>query len=388
MGLFGKKEPDFPGLIGVDIGAGGIKMIELIKEQKRAKLNTYGYGLFTKPQEKTLLDDPKRAGKMIQDIMKKSGMKAKRANASLPSHAVFHAIITIPIPKNKKDPLKPLIEAQVQKLLPQPISEMILDSVVIDKDKLPKQEGKGKKEMKGKGQDVSKNAPGEAQERAMVATSDPGHVRVLVSGAPKELVRKYIDVFKVANLELTSLETEAFALIRSLIGKDKSRIMVVDIGYERTNITIVDQGFPFLHRSIQAGGAEITKAISQQMHISIEEAEQVKLDFAIDGIEGDVPPVLSEAMGPILHEIKYALDVYAQQDFHQSESVDKIVITGGSALLPHLNQLISKTLDMNVYLGDPWARVLAPQGIRPILDEIGPRYSVAVGLAMKDLDAV
>ena len=34
-------------------------------------------------------------------------------------------------------------------------------------------------------------------------------------------------------------------------------------------------------------------------------------------------------MMPILHEVRYALELYAQQMFHDNNTVDKIILTGG-----------------------------------------------------------
>ena len=33
-------------------------------------------------------------------------------------------------------------------------------------------------------------------------------------------------------------------------------------------------------------------------------------------------------------------------------------------------------------VGDPWARVQVNEAMRSLLDDIGPRFSVAIGLAM------
>ncbi|MFH1631455.1 MAG: pilus assembly protein PilM [bacterium] len=384
MAIFGKKDKVAPGLMGVDIGAGGIKMVELVPEGKRLRLVTYGYSEFRDPEKHAgaLLDDPKMAAEVLRRIMQESGMKSNKANASLPSHSVFHAIITIPQPKSHKEDLKPLIENQVQKLLPKPLGDMILDSTIIDKDLLPKAplaEKIDKAKDKGTGDEGL-----EIKEEYPAKVQGGKHIRVLVSGAPKEMVGKYVAAFKAAKIDLVSLETEAFALIRSLVGNDKSRLMIVDIGYERTNITIVHKGFPFLHRSIKAGGATVTDMIAKQMSISLSEAEQTKLDLAISPPPGGIPPVLKEAIQPILHEIKYSLELFAQQDFHQHQTVEKIILTGGSAMLPQIDPIITEAMNISVYLGDPWARIAAPEGLRPVLAEIGPRFSVAAGLAMKN----
>lgn len=378
MKLFSKKDPSGAGMVGVDIGAGGIKVVELLPQKGRAKLSTYGHAQRKTHTDGALIDQPQKAAKLINEVIKKAGIKSNRVNAALPSQAVFHAIVTIPQPKSRKDDLKPLIEAQVTKLLPRPLDEMILDSTVIDKHLLPKDEpvgGKNKKEKKT-----------DKQPDEVLTHKDRKHIRVLISGAPKDLVQKYVDIFKIAKLELASLETEAFALIRSLVGKDMSKVMIVDIGYERTNINIVNHGIPFLHRSIKAGGINVTNAIAKQMGVSPGQAEQVKFDLAISAQKDQkMPNVIRESVMPILHEIKYALELYDQQDFHEHSTVDKIILTGGSAHLPFLDPFLTEALNINVYLGNPWARIATPEGSQAVLDEIGPRMAVATGLAMKIL---
>jgi len=383
MGLFSKKKGEPSGLIGIDIGAGGMKAVELAQQDGRLRLKTYAYSALKdrSKDHKALLEDPKKAAAILREMMKKAKMTSTSANASLPSHAVFHAIVTIPQPKDAKEDVKPMIDTQVKKLLPMPIEDMILDSTIIDTHLLPKAHA-----LKGKGQKEPEKDDKKSQDQKEIGISTPKarqHIRVLVSGAPKELVGKYIAIFKGAKLTLSSLETEAFALIRSLVGKDKARIMVVDIGYERTNITIVDGGIPYLHRSIKAGGQNITTMIAKQMSLTPAQAEQAKLDLATAKEKKEIPPVLREAMMPILHEVRYSLELYTQQLFHDNNTVDKIILTGGAALMPQLDPFLTEALNMNVYLGDPWARIAAPEGLRPVLNEVGPRFSVAIGLAMK-----
>ena len=54
---------------------------------------------------------------------------------------------------------------------------------------------------------------------------------------PKSLVA-FIQLFSKAGLELKELETEAFALQRSLVGKDKGTCMVIDIGARKNKFLL------------------------------------------------------------------------------------------------------------------------------------------------------
>ena len=363
MGLFGKKKTEhFEGMLGVDIGTSGIKVVEVSSDQGRVKLSRYGYSEPASGHKTNspLIDDAVQAALMLGRILKTADMRARRAVASLPSAKVFHAMITIPMPKNAKEDLTPVIEAQARKLLPLPLEDMILDTHILDQ------------------------APSvEAAKKSEEPTKK--YLRVLLTAAPKVLVAKYVELFKLAKIELVSLETEIFAVVRSLVGKDKARIMMVDIGAERTNIAVVDQGVPYLTRGIQSGGNNITKALATSMGVAFEEAEAMKRDLAFSASQS-LPPPLEEAIKPILHEIKYALQVYAEQSFHDNHSVEKIIITGGSSHVPGLVAYLSAALNTNVYHGDPWARVATMAEARPVLDEVGPRLAVAIGLAMRNQD--
>lgn len=380
MKLFKKKETGPQSLMGIDLGAGGVKLVELGHDDKRLRLMTYAFAELQEDftlsaPEAGLLGNPKEAAEVLKLMIRKAGVKAKKANVALPSHEVFHTIISIPRPHDDKAELKAMIEAQVKNILPLPIKEMILDSTIIDREKLPR--GLRKDTEVGLGGEKTKEEKKEENKR------DKDHIRVLVSGAPRTLVEKYIALFKLVGIELDALETEIFALSRSLIGRDRTRSMIVDIGYERTNIAIFDKGIPYLHRSIKAGGEMVSKLMAKQMGVSVKEAEQAKLDLARTKMDGDVPPIIKDAIAPILHEIRYAIQLYGQQAFHEHSSVDKIILTGGSAYLPKIDELIASELNRNVYIGNPWARIATPNDIAPVLEDIGPRFSVGIGLAMK-----
>lgn len=383
MGLFGgKKQESFDGVLGVDLGPSGVKIVELQQEKGRMRLSTYGYSEFAEPTPEafTFLDHPDKAVEAIRQIIKDSGMRATRAVAALPSASVFQAVITIPVPKDDKDDLKRLIETQAAKLLPMPLSEMILDSNVLDKELLPKKEVKSEKE---KVKSDSSEIGGATAPRPEETDGKQKHIRVLITGAPKALVEKYVDLFRRAKLELVSLETEVFALVRSLVGKDKSRIMLVDMGLVQTNLAVVDKAIPYITRSMKGGGAGITQALAASASISFTEAERMKRDLGMQGGMQEPPKAVKDALQNFVHEVRYALELYAQQEFHDNSTVEKIILTGGSAHLPGLDPYLTSELNVNVYVGDPWARIAAPPALRPVLEEVGPRFAVALGLAMR-----
>ena len=368
MGLFGTKKKSY---LGVDLSAGGLKLVELQNEKGRARLFTYGFTeRLPDAQPASLVDAPKETADLLRKIVKKSKTSTLRTVAGLPIASVFSYVISVP-KSNDKD-LRAAIQLQAKKLIPVPLEEMVLDFKPIA---APGEKGKAVTTLKA----------GDKKEEQKT-------VQVLITGASKTMVQKYVSVFKLAGLELVSLETETFALIRSLIGKDRATTMIVDIGAVRTNVVIVENGIPFVTRSLDLGGATLTKAMARTLSMDIKSAEQTKCDIkSVSSLfpgEG-LPKIFETTIAPMLTELRYSMNLYlgeGEAAASQGKLIEKIILTGGTSAIPSLATFFAKNLNIKTYIGDPWARVVYSDELRPVLDEIGPRFAVPVGLAMRDIE--
>ena len=334
--------------LGIDIGSSSIKVVEIKKEGGKVKLLTYGFSENLNDLDQA---NPKKIAATINKICREASTSSRQAVSALPTFSVFSSIINLS-GVNKKD-LSSAINWEAKKVIPLPLEEMILDWKKID----------------SLGQAVHK-----------------GDIKILLTGAPRTLVKKYIEIFKSAQINLLSLETETFALIRSLLGRDKAPVMIVEIGAKTTSFNIIDQNIPILNRSIDIGGWTITKALSNNLNIGLERAEQFKYDMGISSLESadnSIPKTIAESVAPIVNEIKYALNLYQNKS---NKKVDKIILTGGSALLVNFTNYLSKILDVNVMAGNPWAKVSYPLDLKPLLEEIAPRMAIAIGLALREME--
>jgi type IV pilus assembly protein PilM len=379
MSLFSKAD----GYLGVDLGAHGIKLVELRKTKSRPQLWTYGIvkqGLDVHPVEdepeqqtsdvsQTLSaymtqekEEKKKApsgpifdtnkvseyAALLKETVTKARVTSRRATASLPVSQVFHAVVTLPTVDEKE--LEHHVKAKIKKMLPHPIDEMqVVHQVIPDKAEKKKQ-----------------------------------FLRVLVTAAPKSLVQFYSAIFSKAGLQLEELETEAFALERSLVGFDLSTTMVIDIGAERTNFFIIDQGLPITHRSIKVGGNRLDSALQARLQVDESLITQMKIDMSRSHVP--IPSdVAAPLIDPIVKEIDYSINLFSSQTGNEGKRLEKIVLTGGTALFPPVIQRLKEHFDYAVFVGDPWARVVYQQGLKPLLDDIGPRMAVSIGLALRNI---
>ncbi len=364
-----KKQQSF---LGVDLGMSGMKVVELLNERGRARLVTYAhvdYPNGASESERSFLDQTDAAGALLKQVIAKARTTTKVTVAALPVSSVFSSIITVPAGNEKE--LKEAVQWQAKKLIPMPLEEIALDSKVLD-------------EPGAASAPAALTGPGTNKDKKKTA-------RVLLTGAPSALVSQYVSILTSAGLEPLALETEALAQIRALVGKDRATVMVIDIGSFRTNIIVVEKGVPFLSRSIATGGKKITGLVAQTLGIPFAQAETMKKDIqAMQAFAptGDLSPLLQTLLKPILDEIKYSFSLYQgqQSEGGQQKRIEKIIVTGGSALLPRLPEFLTQMMNVNAFRGDPWARVVYPEDLRPVLEDIGSRFSVAVGCAMRDIE--
>ena len=275
--------------LGVDIGTAGIKMVQLRESGGRAKLHTYAYTLRGPDEIGTKLMTT-RGEEADQSDDEESEGDGDQSGTGLPLSSVFSSVVSVPRLGDKEQ--KGAIEIQARKLISMPLEELILDYKVITPPEL----------LKAKGPDAIKN------------------IQVLLTAAPKTLVSKYLAIFRAAGLELASLETEAFALIRALVGKDRSTLMIVDIGSLRTSTLVVVGGIPYLSRSIDIGAAKFTKAAAEVLGVPEKQAESMKNDFRTPGSgePGGVPPVFSALIDQIAAEINFSLKLFSGLDIQTS----------------------------------------------------------------------
>jgi type IV pilus assembly protein PilM len=356
MGIFSKKDKSY---IGLDLGGNVIKLVELKNQKGRPHIVTYGYAQrMATSITNDFLDKPDELASIISDLCKQSRITTQDVVTALPAPAVFSTIVNLPtIGKNdieNKKKVEIAVLAEAKKVVPLPLEEMIIDWKILPVTR----EKQSEKDFQ---------------------------YQVLLTGASKKLVKKYMNIFKKAGLNLISLETESFALTRALIGNDKSVVMIVDVGALNTYLLVADGGVPFLDRTIGTAGFGITEAIADNMGLTLDQAEGFKFDTSMvaGNNNSQLSPIISNVIAPIIHEIKYTYNLY-EQDEYGGKEIEKIILTGGTAQLPGLKEHLSQLLDTRVYIGDPWARIVYPEDLRPILNEIGSQFSIAIGLAMRD----
>lgn len=349
--------------IGIDIGTSSVRLVELSGSKERQKLENYGEisasAMFDKPfrsfDKNTLLLSTEDVARAILAIVEEAKIKTKRAIFSIPDFSSFFT--NIELPPMTIEELPQAVEAEARQYVPLPLSEVTLDWQIIEED-APKQ-----KEAKFK---------------------------ILLVAVPNEVINQCQEIAKLTELELVALEAEVFGLARSLVGERKDTVILVDIGAQSTTCSVVDNGFLKRSYSLDISANELTAILARSLNIDYKKAEQLKeeyglaqMDVSVGEPRKNIREILLPLIDLIINEIKKV-----SLSFCQAEGKDtkKIIITGGSAMIPGIKKYFEENFNKEIEIADPFLNIFYPPILERKLKEMGPSYAIAVGVALRGLE--
>lgn len=339
--------------LGLDIGSHTIKLIQLQKKDKGYWLQTAG---LAPTPAKGMISDAKADLEALSVIIKKLVIDTKtdilQVNASLPESLIFSRVIEMPILSEAE--LSTAIKWEAEQYIPMPLSEVRLDFAILNST----QKGGDNKESK---------------------------MEVLLVAAPLTLIEKYRSVLEMSGLEPVSLEPEIIAITRSLVGENKTTTLVINLGAATTDISIVHSGTLVFTRSIVSGGEALARAVAKEMNFELLQGEEYKRTYGLeeDKLEGKVLAAIKPIFDTIIEEIKKAVNFY--QGKYPQEPIKVVSLCGGTAKLPGLVMYVAQNLNIETQIGNPLALINKDIKSFPKIDQEGPVFAVAIGLAMKEI---
>ncbi len=219
-------------------------------------------------------------------------------------------------------------------------------------------------------------------------------MKVLLVAARKDEIQRRVDLVTRAGYEVAAVDVDAFSALACFLPEGEAveeNLALVNIGARVTSINIVRNGVSHFHRDFSLGGSHLTKAIEDRFGVGFALAEALKTQHGIlseaeaaELHEEDRNPEVGEAMFPVLQdiarEIRRSFSYYEHQTYDRR--VERVILSGGTAMLRGLRLFLSKELDTQVDIGDPTARIpVAPTLPHDKLATYGPAFTVAIGLA-------
>ena len=350
MALFGKKK----GLVGVDIGSSAIKVVELKLGGKGG--NEYqlaNLGLEPLPPEAIVdgaIMDSGAVIDAIQRLFTAQKIKTSEVATSVSGNAVI--VKKISLPQMTTEELAESIHWEAEQYIPFDIQDVSLDYEVV--------EGGG----------------------------SGGNMDVLLVAVKKDKIGDYTSAISQAGKNPSIVDVDVFALQNCYevnYGIDAGRVVaLLNVGASIMNINITKGATSIFNRDIAVGGNQYTDAIQKDLNLSFDQAEALKKGARVEGANPDnLQPILQAVSENIALEIQKTFDFFKATS--SEDRIDRIFLSGGTAKVKGLQELLADRFDAGVELLNPFNSVTYnPRDFDPdFISDIGPQAAIAVGLAAR-----
>lgn len=332
-------------IVGIDVGSWSVKAVAL--QATKGRLSLMGFSHMRLDEQ-----DPSLITRHVLDHM---GVKARNVVSSVSGRSVI--VRQVETPRLESSELRAHIAYEADKYIP-----FGADEVVLDCQALP--------------------ANSEAEEKAP-------NQQVLLVAVRRGFVEDHIGMLQAAGVTPQVVDVDVFAMCNAYwtLGPkhdeehpEQGATALVDIGATKSWVAIVKNRRPLFQREIYLAGNEITDSIVRAFNEQAEDIERIKLDPGSDETLDALIDAAMPAIEDLANEIRLSFD-YVEGQF--DEEVTKIVLSGGSSLMPNFPDVLGNILGRPVEIFDPCSGLdLIPSKYDlHSLDANAPALTVALGLA-------
>lgn len=351
-----------PLAFGLDISDLSLKIVQLQKRGEGFELHSFGE--FPIAQGTVERGEIKQEEALAQTIKKAvasfgSKLQARQVVASLPEEQAFLQIMQLP--RMKKEELGHAVRFEAENYVPHPIEKVYLDYQIVQP-----------------------------------FHNHVDHTDVLLAALPRTMVDPYLNVLYAAGLSVKALEIESLAISRALVPKETAAtpLLLVDFGATRTSFVVFSGYSLRFTASIPVSSSQLTQSIARTLQVSQEQAEDLKIRYGLQQQDDEQGKAVFDALVPplsdLMEQIQRHLSYYESHTIHQhlganQQRIKKIILSGGGANLRGFTKFLSRQLEREVILGNPWVNIL-----KTSLKELPPlpfgeslKYTAALGLALR-----
>ncbi len=351
--LFTRKKPP---VVGLDISSSAVKLLELSRNGNRYRVESYAVEpLPPNSVVEKNITDVEAVGEAVRRAMKRAGAHTRNAAVAVAGSSVITKVI--PMPNNlSDDELHSQIEMEADQYVPYPLEEVSLDFEVLGP-----------------------------------SDNNPDTVDVLLAACRTETVDMRTAAVENGGLDIKVVDVEAYAaenafqLLQDQVpdhGADKT-VAVIDVGSTMTTLNVVHDSKLIYTRDQVFGGKQLTEEIMRRYGLSYEEAGMAKRQGGLP--ENYEPEVLEPFKEAMCQQVSRSLQFFFGSS--QYNSVEQIILAGGSASVPGITDLLQERLGVETLVANPFASMSLSSRVKPqSLSNDAPALLIACGLALRSFD--
>jgi type IV pilus assembly protein PilM len=365
--------------VGLDIGTRSIRVAQLALGKQPPVLDKVG---IVRIPENLVVDgeiaDIKAVSALLKDLWAKNGFAKNNLTVGVANQKVIVRVIDMP--HMNEEELKGAIRYQAADYIPMPVEETIIDFEIL-------------KEYSVK--------------------DDEKNMKVLLVAAQRDMIQAYVEALGNAGLYPTSIDVKSFAMMRSMIPSlpafpseeqlksSMETTCLLNVGAGVSNMIIVEEGMPYFVRILLFGGNDFTRAISENMGITEEDAEDLKISLSEPGNDvigggtiGDekrearqkAEDIMTNRISSFVREIRRSIDYCLDQT--GCRAPESIVLSGRGSKIKGMKEELERALAVTVREGQPLQNVKVGkmQLTETDFGDIEPALAVPVGLALRGVE--
>jgi len=351
--LFTRKTPQ---VVGLDISSTAVKILELSRSGNRYRVEAYAVEpLPPNSVVEKNITDVEAVGEAVRRAVKRAGSRCRNAAVAVAGSSVITKVV--PMPNSlSDDEMNSQIELEADQYVPYPLEEVSLDFEVL--------------------------GPSE---------TNPETVDVLLAACRTETVDMRTAAVESGGLEAKVVDVEAYAtenayqLMLDQVpdqGVEKT-VAVIDVGATMTTLNVLHDMKLIYTREQVFGGKQLTEEIMRRYGLSYEEAGMAKRQGGLP--ENYEPEVLEPFKEAMCQQVSRSLQFFFSSS--QYNSVDQILLAGGSASIIGIAELIQERLGVDTAIANPFASMSLSSRVKPqALSNDAPALLIACGLALRSFD--
>lgn len=349
-------------LLAIDIGSSSIKLAQLQGSGNRFELTAFGVmPIDPDAISDGIVRDEEHVADALSRLIKAEKVETRYAVASLSGESVI--IKKIQMPLMPDDELTESITQEAEQYIP-----FDIDDVRLDYQKLG---------MSGGGGEFEDLEEEEKQDILLVAVQN-------------DLIDNRSDVLQAAGLKPVIIDLDVFAVSNALaIQRDLETmggVAVVDLGNTFTHVNILLDGVSYFTRDIPSGGRALTNQLGKEFRLEFDETEGLKQGIIPDEIDRQaVIDMIVDSFDPIIDELQKSFEFFSSTS---NSTVEQVFLSGGGALIPGVDNLLSDRLAVPVEIFNPLETIkINPRKFdRDSISRMAPLASVVAGLATRRFD--
>lgn len=207
---------------------------------------------------------------------------------------------------------------------------------------------------------------------------------VLFTAAKKDTITDFVSVLESSKMKASIIEAEALSLVRLYRGLDYPKgetTMIIHVGYIGSLIIFIKEGKFYFCKEIDCGGKNFSDIIKNDLGVSEQEAERIK----IDPNSYKDPEKVKEIMSRVA-SIEYILKVDSVYKFYTLKNglpPVRIFLSGGASETYGLKDALSAKYSVLVDYFNPWKVIALSDDYKDFFNADNKfTYNVALGLAL------